>query len=66
MVFILCQRRRGPHAQLFQPFSQFLAASLASHTVLTIRPVDSQKEQQPTDPASKIHDPPRQPRSEPS
>jgi hypothetical protein len=37
MVLILCQRRRDPPAQLFQPFSQFIPVGLSSHTMLSIK-----------------------------
>jgi len=45
MVPILVRRRLLPPVQLFQPFSQFIPAGSASHTVLTVGAVDSQKEQ---------------------
>ena len=64
MVLIFVQKTVGGSlVQLFQPFSQFIPVGLASHTTLAAWAVDSEKGQQATDPASKVHDPPRQPRS---
>ncbi len=57
MVLILCQRR-GPPAQLFQPFSQFIPIGSSSHTMLAVWAVDSQEGQQATDPTSQAHDSP--------
>jgi len=51
MVLILCQRR-GPLAQLFQSFSQFIPIDSSSHTMLAAWAVDSQERQQATDPTS--------------
>jgi hypothetical protein len=45
MVFILCQRRRGPNAQLFQPFPQFIPVGLSSRTMLAVWAVESQEGQ---------------------
>src|ERR1700687_854032 len=48
-------RRLDPPIQLFQPFSQFIPASWASHTVRTVWAVDSQKGQYVADPGSRHH-----------
>jgi hypothetical protein len=54
MVPILLRRRRLPPVQLFQPFSQFISADLANHTVLTVWAVDSQKGQYVAEARSKV------------
>ena len=45
----------GPPVQLFQPFSQFIPAGLASLTMLAVLAVHSQEGQQLTDPTSHVH-----------
>jgi hypothetical protein len=65
MVLILCQGRPDPHAQLFQPFSQFIPVGLSSHTMLAVWAVESQEGQYVTDPTSQAHNSLCQPHSEP-